>query len=96
MTFENQNARAKIRLELSEGVLVEVPLVVLVRAIQERFMAAKEGGITFGGEEEPLPAKEVVHWGFPDFFSDDEKAMVHLVVTTRPAEEVRALLAGKR
>ena len=86
MIFENQNARAKIRLELSEGVVVEVPLVVLVRALQERFMT------------EDLPgcraAKTLVHWGFPDFFRDDPRAMVHLIVTTMPTPALRALLAS--
>lgn len=83
MTFENQNGRAKIRLELSEGVLLEVPLAIVVRAIQERYMAGKEGGITFGGDEPDVPKKDLVHWGFPDFHSDDPRAMVHLVVTTK-------------
>jgi len=78
MTFENQNARAKLRLELSEGVLVEVPLVVVVRAIQERYMTAGNAPAA------AVPAKDLVHWGFKDFFSDDPMAMVHLVVTTRP------------
>jgi hypothetical protein len=93
MTFENQNARAKIRLELSEGVVVEVPLVVVVRAIQERYAAARDGGITLGGEDAPTSKKDLVHWGFPDFFSDDPAAMVHLIVTTLPG--VCGLLGGE-
>lgn len=90
-TFENQNQRAKVRLELSEGVLVEVPLAVIVRAIQEQHMAAKEGGITFGGETDPTPAKTIVHWAFPDFWSDEEGDLVHFIVTTH--EDARERIA---
>jgi len=83
MTFENQNARAKLRLELSEGVLVEVPLVVIVRAIQERYMLADRPEEKATADSAAPAVKDLVHWGFADFHSDDPRAMIHLVVTTR-------------
>lgn len=72
-SFANQNARAKIRLELPEGVLIEVPLCVIVRAIQEQYMPMQDG-----------KRKKTAHWAFPDFYADDDdvKALVHFVVTT--------------
>ena len=78
MPFENQNARSKIRLELDNGVLVEVPLVVVVRAMQEQFM--------HHGPTADEPPKQRVHWGFADFFSDDPRSLVHLIVSTKSDE----------
>lgn len=73
MTFENQNKRAKVRLELSEGVLVEVPLVLVVRAIQEQYMRAKEG---------IAMRNPWVHWAFPDIYVEDNEEQVHLLIAS--------------
>lgn len=95
MTFENQNTRGKIRLELSEGVLIEVPLYVVVKGIQEAHMNAR--GVIHNTFANPA-LKDFVHWGFPDFFAPDNKpGMVHLIVTTKPLtvdqiNRLRALL----
>lgn len=34
-TFDNQNARKKIRLEMDNGVLLEVPIALVMRALAE-------------------------------------------------------------
>lgn len=36
-TFHNQNARAKVRLELDNGILLEVPVAVIMRALHEQW-----------------------------------------------------------
>ena len=84
MTFENQNNRAKVRLEMPNGVLLEVPLAVVVRAIQEQHMC--------GVREH----KDVVHWAFADFYSEGPRDLVHLIVAARKdpnaiAEAVRSI-----
>jgi hypothetical protein len=89
--FEEQNARSKIRLEMSDGVLVEVPIAVVVRAIQERYMRA---GSAEGRRPGEAPGE--VAWSFADFFADEPGALVSLVVTSSLPEVVLAALAAAR
>lgn len=79
MTFENQNKRAKVRLELSEGVLVEVPLVLIVRAIQEQHMMSENTPIAI--HRRWTGERRTRHWAFPDSQSDKD-SLVHFIVTT--------------
>ena len=41
MSFEGQNARAKIRLELENGILLEVPLKLIAEAMRKAYLKDK-------------------------------------------------------
>lgn len=71
-TFANQNARAKVRLELDNGVLMEVPISVIMRALQAQWAnkMEKTGRHCFG-----VPLNSV-----------SEPEMLFLILTTTPPE----------
>lgn len=47
-TFANQNQRAKVRLELEEGVVIEVPLNLVIKAIAEQHLTAERPTMHLG------------------------------------------------
>ncbi len=75
-TFENQNERAKISLQLADGVLVEIPLALVIREIQRRYMQ-DSNQLPIANLE---PKKDTFHLAVKNLESD---GMVHLVVTTK-------------
>ena len=42
MSFEGQNARAKVRLELPNGILLEVPLAVIVEGLRAAYLGEEK------------------------------------------------------
>lgn len=64
-TFKGQNARAKIRLELPNGILIEVPLALVIRAIHEQYLIPQD--------------KTKMDMGVPDL-NDERRGMLILTV----------------
>lgn len=89
MSFENQNARAKITLQLSEGVLIEIPLAVVIRAIQDKFMTPDPTLTNLsvvGTDPEPSSVEPPKRYELAVKNLRGEGAL-HLVVTTKEMDQ---------